>query len=628
MITTEKMHTTKQTRRLAYQLRISLVFLLVLVGCDTGSTDSGAAAAVPDAGTPASAPLSTEGVDASDTSPWPYGGMVSVANPYAAQAAADVLANGGHAVDAAIAAHAVLGLVEPQSSGIGGGGFLLVYDRAADELIAYDGRETAPAGAKADMFQVADGTMPFLRAWQSGLAVGVPGAIALYEYAHQRHGRLTMLDDLNAAITLAEEGFEVSPRLAAMLERIAGPSRLDDNPATAAYFYPDGAALAAGTLRDNPAYARTLRAFAEQGSKSFYQGALAEEIAAAVRAEPDPGTLSTADLASYGIVEREAVCGDLPAGGEKVCSMPPPGSGLMQIMIMSLYDTFVAADELAMAGSSAVATGNEPGGISLPAFVDAQRLAYADRDHYVADPAAVQVPTSALIDPAYLAVRASERVAPNARPGAGDPGAALGGPSLIDLWGRDTTDEVPGTTHFSIVDKEGNAVSMTATVEAPFGSSRWAGGFLLNNQMTDFARTPTLGGRAVANQVAPGKRPRSSMSPVIVFDESGTLKMVAGSPGGNSIPAYVAKVLIRVLRGGEDVQSAVNAPNIIARGESVRVETGVPGGAESAELLRDLGYPVQEREGENSGLHVIVRTDQGLVGAADPRREGEVIAVR
>ncbi len=603
------MHTAESLRLLAssFKLPVFLLCVFALIGCDTRPADTSATA-------PASA------AHGSDREPWPHGGMVSVANPYAARAAADVIASGGHAVDAAIAAHTVLGLVEPQSSGIGGGGFMLVYERATDSLIAYDGREMAPAGAKPDMFRAEDETMPFLRAWQSGLAVGVPGAIALYEYAHERHGRMTMLDNLNAAISLAEEGFVVSPRLAAMLERIAGPSRLDDNPATADYFYPDGAPLAAGTVRDNPDYARTLRAFAAHGRESFYQGALAEEIAGAVRADPDPGTLSTADLAGYAVTEREVICGDLPSGGETVCSMPPPGSGLMQIMIMSLYDIFTAED--------AVAVENEPAGLNLPAFVDAQRLAYADRDHYVADPAAVQVPTRALIDPTYLAVRAAERVAPDARPRPGDPGAALGRSPLIDLWGRDTTNEVAGTTHFSIVDKEGNAVSMTATVEAPFGSSRWAGGFLLNNQMTDFARTPTLGGRAVANQVAPGKRPRSSMSPVLVFDEDGALKMVAGSPGGNSIPAYVSKVLIRVLRGGEDVQSAVDAPNIIARGESVRVETGVPGGAESAAFLRDLGYPVQEREGENSGLHIIVRTAEGLVGAADPRREGEVIAVR
>lgn len=610
-----------------FQLFISLACIFGLAACDTSPGGPEASGVQPEASARAAA--SAEPASAgSEAAPWPYGAMVSVANPYAAQAAADVLASGGHAVDAAIAAHTVLGLVEPQSSGIGGGGFMLVYERATDQLVAYDGREVAPAGATAEMFRVEDKTMPFLRAWQSGLAVGVPGAMALYERAHERHGRLTMLDDLNAAISLAEDGFEVSPRLAGMLERIAGPSRLDDNPVTAAYFYPDGAPLAAGALRDNPAYAQTLRAFAVEGSKTFYRGALAEEISNAVRAEPDPGTLSMADLANYAVVEREVLCGVLPVGGEKVCSMPPPGSGLMQIMIMSLYDTFVSEATAATDGSSAGrAAGNEPGGLDLVAFVDAQRLAYADRDHYVADPDAVQVPARALIDPEYLAVRAAERFAPDAKPYPGDPGAALGGAPLIDLWGRDTTDEVAGTTHFSIIDREGNAVSMTATVEAPFGSSRWAGGFLLNNQMTDFARTPTLGGRAVANQVAPGKRPRSSMSPVIVFDGSGELKMVAGSPGGNSIPAYVSKVLLRVLRGGEDVQSAVDAPNIIARGENVRVETGVAGGIESAVFLRELGYPVQEREGENSGLHVIVRTEQGLAGAADPRREGKVIAV-
>jgi gamma-glutamyltranspeptidase/glutathione hydrolase len=260
--------------------------------------------------------------------------------------------------------------------------------------------------------------------------------------------------------------------------------------------------------------------------------------------------------------------------------------------------------------------------------VDAQRLAYADRDHYVADADRVQVPVTGLIDPRYLAVRAAARAAPEQAPGPGDPGVVLGGGPLIDLWGRDTTAEAAGTSHLSIVDKDGNVVSMTATVEAPFGSSRWAGGFVLNNQMTDFARTPTLGGRALANQIEPGKRPRSSMSPVIVFDEHGELLLVAGSPGGNSILAYVAKVLVGVLRGSQDVQHAVDSPNIVARGQTVRVETGVPGGQGVADSLRSLGYPVQERQGENSGLHAILVTDQGLEGAADPRREGTVTAVR
>ncbi len=546
---------------------------------------------------------------------WAHGGMVSVANPYAAEAAAAVLARGGHAVDAAIAAHTVLGLVEPQSSGIGGGAFMLVYERASEMLVAYDGRETAPAGARPDMFLVDGEVMGFLAAWQSGLAVGVPGAMALYEHAHERHGRLPLADTLAPAISLAQDGFEVSPRLAGMLERIAGPSRLDDNPATAAYFYPDGQALAAGDLRDNPDYAETLRRFAAEGAASFYQGALAEAIVSAAQAEPNPGTLTLQDLAGYAVATREMVCG--AAGPETICTMPPPSSGLMQIMLLNLYDAFY--DETAAGGPGA--------GVDLGAFVDAQRLAYADRDHYVADADRVPVPVQELIDPRYLAVRAEARAAPAGLATPGDPGAVLGLEPMLDRWGRDTTEEVAGTTHFSIIDQEGNVVSMTATVEAPFGSSRWAGGFLLNNQMTDFAREPTLNGQPVANQVAPGKRPRSSMSPVIVFDEAGELKLVAGSPGGNSIPAYVGKVLIGLLRAGQTVQGSVDAPNIIARGARVRVETGVPGGAEQAAALKALGYPVQEREGENSGLHVILVTEDGLEGAADPRREGRVIAV-
>jgi gamma-glutamyltranspeptidase/glutathione hydrolase len=552
------------------------------------------------------------------TRTWTYGGMVAVANPYAAEAAAAVLARGGHAVDAAIAAHAVLGLVEPQSSGLGGGAFLLLYDRAADRVIAYDGRETAPAGARADMFMAGDAPMGFLRAWQSGLAVGTPGTVALYELVHERYGRLTLTEDLTPAIDLATKGFEVSPRLADMLARIAGPSRLDDNPATRAYFYPDRKPLAAGTLRDNPEYAETLRRIAREGSSAFYTGDVARQMVAAVGAEPDPGTLSLKDLAEYRVAVREAVCGR--TGVETVCSMPPPSSGLAQIMILNLYDA-LAANAPPMTSAATF------GGVNLAALVDAERLAYADRDHYVADADAVPVPAAELIDPAYLAVRARQRVAPDGVPTPGDPGLVVNDDPIIERWGRDETSEAGGTTHLSIIDRDGNAVSMTATVEAPFGASRWAAGFVLNNEMTDFSRTPTLGGRAVANQVAPGKRPRSSMSPVIVFDGQGALKLVAGSPGGNAIVAYVAKVLVGVLRGGQDVQSAVDAPNVIARGSTVRVESGVPGGVAEARALETLGYPVEEREGENSGLHVILVTDQGLVGAADPRREGRVIAV-
>ncbi len=265
--------------------------------------------------------------------------------------------------------------------------------------------------------------------------------------------------------------------------------------------------------------------------------------------------------------------------------------------------------------------------MDLDALVDAQRLAYADRDHYVADADHVFVPSAALIDPKYLDVRAKQKFTPSAKPVPGDPGAVISNTPVRAMWGEDTTTEPAGTTHLSIIDQAGNAVSMTATVEAPFGSSRWAGGFLLNNEMTDFARNPTLGGKAVANQAKPGKRPRSSMSPVFVFDKNGQLKVVAGSPGGNSIIAYVAKTLVGLLRVGLTPQAAVDLPNIIARGKTVRVETGIGSGADIAAQLKKLGYPVQEREGENSGLHVIVITDQGLAGAADSRREGVVIAV-
>ena len=544
---------------------------------------------------------------------WLYGGMVAVANPYAAEAAADVLRAGGHAVDAAIAAHAVLGLVEPQSSGLGGGAFMLVYERASDQLFAFDGRETAPAGTHADMFLVNGQPMGFVDAWQSGLAVGVPGTVALYEASHQAFGRLDFPMLLAPAIQLAEQGFVVSPRLEGFLRRLQGVGRLSQNPATAAYFYPGGKPLSAGDLRDNPAYAQTLSRVAADGPRAFYEGALAEEIVAAVRAEPNPGTLALTDLATYSVARRDPFCA--PAGSQRVCSMPPPSSGVAQIMILGLYDRLIAeADDASEADRES-------------AFVDAQRLAYADRDHYVADPDFVAVPARDLVASDYLDARARQRVDPEAEAQPGDPGAVLRGKPIIRRWGQDTTQAGAGTTHLSIVDRFGNAVSMTATVEAPFGSSRWAGGFLLNNEMTDFARQPLEGGQPVANTVMPGKRPRSSMSPVIVFDDQGQLLMVSGSPGGNSIIAYVAKTLVGVLRWGLTPQMAVDRANIVARGSTVRVETGVAGGAPLATLLGELGYPVEERQGENSGLHVILVTQDGLQGAADPRREGKVIGV-
>lgn len=569
---------------------LRLVVLLLLAGC----------AVVPESG-----PIDAE--TASRT--WPHGAMVTAANPYAVEAAAAVLERGGHAVDAAIAAHAVLGLVEPQSSGLGGGAFMLVYERASGELTVYDGRETAPASVSPELFVVDGEPMNFLAAWQSGLSVGVPGVVALYEAAHERHGRSEWSTLFDAAIELATTGFVVSERLNYLLGRVARVSELDDNPATAAYFYPGGEPLPVGYLRDNPDYARTLRRIATEGASIMYEGEIAEAIAAAVQAPPRPGTLTVDDIAAYRVRVHEPVCG--PFRAYRICSAPPPSSGLAQIVIAGLYDR--------LAGDT--------GGLdndALRAFVDAQRLAYADRDHYVADPEHTDVPTHDLYAAAYLDARARERFAPGAPATPGDPGLVLHDQAAAARFGRDTTMPLPATTHLSIVDADGNAVALTASVEAPFGSSRLVGGFLLNNELTDFARDPREGRPLAANAPGPRKRPRSSMSPVMVFDEAGELYMVTGSPGGNSIVAYVAKGLLGVLAWGMSVQQSVEFPNIVARGDRVRVETATAEGERIATLLQSLGYDVQPREGENSGLHTIVVRAQGLVGAADPRREGTV----
>lgn len=546
---------------------------------------------------------------------WTHGGMVAAADPRAVEAGLEVLRNGGHAVDAAIAVHTVLGLVEPQSSGIGGGAFMVVYDRDSGETTVYDGRETAPSAADENLF-IEDGeVLGFIDAWQSGKSAGVPGAIALYKSAHDVHGRMEWASNFESAIARADAGFEVSPRLATVLasDRLRQFVRLDDHPVSAAYFYPDGEPLAEGAVRDNPDYAETLRRVATEGTDAFYTGEIPAAIVATLSEEPRPGSLSVEDIASYEVKTRPPLCGEWR--DYRVCSAPPPSSGgITQNSITGLYDRLL------------------PEGATEPeqfvrAFVDAQRLAYADRDHYVADADFVQVPSADLINPKYLDVRATEVFEPAAKPTPGDPGAALGGNPMVGMWGQDPTEDAPGTTHLSIVDQDGNAVAMTATVEAAFGNSRMVNGFLLNNELTDFAREPRKSNLPVANAPGPGKRPRSSMSPTIIFDQDGGLKMVTGSPGGNSIVAYTAKTIIGVLDWGHTPQEAVALPNIIARGENVGVEVDVPGGQEVADELKAQGYNVQERRGENSGLHVILVTEDGLLGGADPRREGVAVAL-
>jgi gamma-glutamyltranspeptidase/glutathione hydrolase len=534
--------------------------------------------------------------------------MATAANPHAVAAAVEMLEKGGHAVDAAIAAHAVLGLVEPQSSGLGGGGFMLVYERDDRSMTFYDGREVAPAGATVDMFMRDGKVMGFNEARLSGNAVGVPGAVALYKRAHDEHGKLPWPELFEPAIRLATEGFEVSPRLADYLPGQAENGHLADNPDTAAYFYPGGRPLEAGDLLRNPEYAATLTRIAQEGPSAFYSGEIAEAIAAAAQADPDGGTLTVEDIANYEVAKRPVICGDFR--DLDICTTSPPSSGGAQIMIAGLYDHLVAD-----------ATSQQD---KVAAFVDAQRLAYADRDYYFGDPDEIDIPLDDLLNPVYIEHRATERFAPDAVPTPGEPGLVLHQDAAAAMWAPDTTEEAAGTSHMSIIDSEGNAVSMTATVESIFGSHRWAAGFVLNNEMTDFAREVPADGSRPANAVAPGRRPRSSMSPTIIFGENGDIRMVTGSPGGNSIPAYVAKTIIGVLAWDLSAQQAVDYPNIVARGETVRVEVSVPPGQAIADDLKSRGYPVQERDGENSGLHVIVNGPDGLDGAADKRREGTV----
>ena len=544
--------------------------------------------------------------------------MATAADKRAVDAAIAAMNAGGSAVDAAIAAHAVLGLVEPQSSGLGGGGYMVVYDRKSNTTTVFDGRETAPATATSEYFTVNGKNLGFIEAILSGKSVGTPGAVALYKAAHEKYGKLPWGADFNAAIKLADEGFIVSPRLANSLGPRLQAGPLGKSPASAAYFFPNGKALAVGDRRTNPDYAASLRAIAKDGPAAFYSGAIAQNIVDAVHVGDIKGDLSLKDLADYRILQKPALCG--PFRDYKICSAPPSSSGGVAMnQIMSLYDLISTASPDASLEAN------------LRDFVIAEQLGYADRDHYVADPDAVTVPVADILNPIYLKSRATSGFKPGDAPQPGDPGAVVHNKPIIDIWGRDANAAAPGTTQMSLVDFEGNAVSFTATVEGPFGSQRWTNGFLLNNQLTDFTRPPTLGGKQVANAPGPGKRPRSSMSPTIVFDKSGDVFMVTGSPGGNSIVGYVAKTLAAVLDWGATAQEASAFPNIVARGPIVRVETsdataGVnPNGKKWLDALTAAGFKTQEVSGEVSGLNLIVARKDHLEGGADPRREGVAI---
>lgn len=536
--------------------------------------------------------------------------MVAAANPHAVEAGLEMLRAGGSAVDAAIAAELVLGLVEPQSSGVGGGGFLLHYDGASEDIIAYDGRERAPAGARRDMFLNAEGEpLAFIDAQTSGRAIGGPSLIAMLKMAHDDHGRLPWAQLFAPAIRLAEEGFDVSPRMARVLASAAERRRLQRDPAARAYLFDRrGRPRPAGHRLRNPAYASTLRAIAEQGPRALSEGPIADAIVQAAQREPLAGSLTHADLRAMSPRRLEPVCAAFRV--YRVCTSGPPSSGNATLAILGLYQS----------------ARPQPDGANNPddwaAFLWASRLAYADRDHYMADDQFAPVPTRELVAPAYLNERARLIDLSRAPAGVVEPGAPVGR-ELMEQWGRAQSDDA-GTTHLSVIDQWGNAVALTATIESAYGSQRMAAGFFLNNQMTDFSFQPTLNGRPVANAVEPRKGPRSSMSPTIITDRNGELVMTIGSPGGSAIIGYVARATIGILDWGLTPQQAIDLSNATARFSPANVENErTPAGV--LEALGQRGWEFRDVTGlEESGLHAILVTDQGLVGGADPRREGVV----
>jgi gamma-glutamyltranspeptidase/glutathione hydrolase len=535
--------------------------------------------------------------------------MVSAANPHAVEAALEILREGGSAVDAAIAAELVLGLVEPQSSGIGGGGFMLFYNGETEQIVGYDGRERAPAGATATMFLQPNGQpMPFLDAVASGRSTGAPSLVAMLKMAHDEHGRLPWARLFEPALRLADNGFEVSPRLARLIASAGQRGRLRADFAARAYFFDrSGNPLRAGHLLRNPEYATTLRAIAEQGPQALTQGPIAEQIVRAVQRNPRGGTLSLADLQAYQPKRFEPVCGAYRV--YRVCGASAPSSGNAVIEILGLYER---------ARPEPVGANNAD---DWAAFLWASRLAYADRDHYMADDEFAPMPTRELVAREYLDQRAQNINLAGAPPVRVAPGMPVG-EELYNQWGQDTGDDA-GTTHLSIVDAWGNAVALTATVESAFGSQRMVAGFMLNNQLTDFSFSPTLNGRPVANAIEPRKRPRSSMSPTIVTDRNGELVLVIGSPGGSAIIGYVARTTIGILDWGMTPQDAINLGNATARTPPARLELNrLPAGV--ADTLTGRGWQIADSSGEESGLHAIQVTEAGLVGGADPRREGVV----
>ena len=565
---------------------------------------------------------STAGVTIAET-PAPQTGMVAAANPLATEAGLKILRAGGSAIDAAIAVQATLGLVEPQSSGLGGGAFMVVYDPKTAKVWAYDGREEAPSGASATMFLDPKTGKPrgYFDRVGSGQSTGTPGAIVMLHRAHQDYGKLEWGEQFGSSIELAEKGFRVSPRLAGLVKRFGGYI-LKNDPDTRDYFFMENdEPIPEGFLRDNPPYAQTLRAIAKN-PRALLEGEIAKDIITKTRQAPFPGTLTIEDMASYQPRKAEALC--TPYRGHAICGAQPPASG--GIAVQSILGTLENFDM--------TAAGHSAQGWHL--FAEASFLAYADRDKYVADSQFVDVPVKEMLSKEYLKSRAdlikSDGVIEN----------VIAGNPVAFARGQDATPDTPGTSHFTIVDKDGLTVSMTTTVEGAFGSQRMVRGFLLNNQLTDFsAQDKDADGVLIANRVAPGKRPRSSMSPHIVFAPDGEFLFTTGSPGGNSIIAYTAKTIVGLIDWGLSPQEAIELPNVIARNGSLRMEAQNLRDAKTEEInrgagakefgmaedivstLEELGHKVRRSGGEISGLHIIYRHEDGtLIGGADPRREG------
>lgn len=555
--------------------------------------------------------------------------MVAAAHPLAVQAGVSMLAQGGSAVDAAIATQLALNVVEPQSSGIGGGAFMLHFDAAQRHTLAYDGRETAPAAATPDQFLAPDGKpLPFLQAVDGGLSVGTPGVLRMLELAHRAHGKLPWATLFAPAIALAEEGFAVSPRLSTSIAGSAARIRAQGGAVAAYFLKADGSPLATGTWLRSPALAASLRAIASGGANAFYNGDLAHAMVQAVARHPTrPGRLTLTDLSGYQAQVREPVCATYRVRF-RVCGMPPPSSGgLTTLQTLGLLQSF---DVAALGPTSAEA---------VHLVSEAYRLAYADRAQYMADPDWVSVPTAGLLDAGYLQARA-QLIRPDrslGMPAAGQPpGAAL-------ALGTDASPNLPSTTHLSVVDRWGNAVAMTSSIENGFGSLQMVGGFLLNNQLTDFSFVPADAAGPVANRVGPGKRPRSSMAPTLIFNaHTGDLEAAIGSPGGSAIIQYVTKTVLGLVDWGLDIQQAINLPNFGAQTSAVTaIEQGsVLDTPALKAALTAKGHQVATTPAFTSGLHGVVFNGvraggqpgllarypgQGLwAGGADPRREGEV----